>query len=190
VEHLIAHKKPERSEILLAISGTSVIILSWSCAIKYSLSKCLQSTALRKDAITSGATAVMAASMLVSTTIFATHKGAWWLDSTVAIAVSFVLSVLGIKTLITHSWWRKDFWVDGNIPEEEVLAGQIMGMPFKGSPKRGGVPELQMQGLAPEAVPVRGGTASRAQEYVAQTGVLDDSGLNGESGNTVPARQG
>lgn len=190
VEHLIEHKQPERSEILLAISGTSVIILSWSCAIKYSLSKCLRSTSLRKDAITSGATAIMAASMLVSTTIFANHSGAWWLDSAVAIAVSFVLSVLGIKTLITHPWWRKDFWEDVNIPEEEIRAGQIMRMPFKGSPAQGGAPGLQMQEMATEAVPVGGGTASRAQEYVAQTEVLEDPGLDGESGSRAPVRHG
>jgi hypothetical protein len=189
VEHLIDQKQPEKSEILLAISGTSVIILSWSCAIKYSLSKLLKSSALRKDAITSGACAIMAGTMLVSTTIFETHEGAWWLDSAVAIVVSVVLSALGIKTLITHPWWRKDFWVDGSLPEEELWAGRIMGMPFQKSPKSTHPHELQMQGaqvqgVPPEAVPVAvsGATASRVEQYVAETGCLENETRHNEPG--------
>jgi hypothetical protein len=129
-------KYPKNSEILLAISGTSVIILSWSCAIKWSLSKVLRSSALRKDAITSGAVAAMAATMLVSTTVYKSHPSVWWLDSAVALIVSFILSMLGIKTLTQHPWWKRDFWVDGELPPEEGRAEHIMELPFHGSPRR------------------------------------------------------
>ena len=37
--HMVEQKGPDKSEILLAIAGTSVIILTWSFAIKWSLSK-------------------------------------------------------------------------------------------------------------------------------------------------------
>ena len=36
---MVEQKGPDKSEILLAIAGTSVIILTWSFAIKWSLSK-------------------------------------------------------------------------------------------------------------------------------------------------------
>lgn len=187
VEHLIEKTKPERSEVLLAISGTSVIILSWSCAIKFSLAKVLRSSALRKDAITSGACAIMAGTMLVTTTVFKTHPSAWWLDSAVAIAVSFVLSILGLKTLATHPWWRKDFWSDGAVPAEEARAEHIMEMPFHGSPKRangGGGAELQMQQFDGDAqgeaaAPIPEGAAGYADakpgahQYIAEVGETD-----------------
>jgi len=132
---LIQETRPKNEEILLAISGTSVIILSWSCAMKFSLSKVLQSSAMRKDAITSGAVASMAATMLVSTTIFKSHPKIWWIDAAVALVVSFILSVLGAHTLTKNPWWRKDFWVDGALPPEEKQATHIMELPFHGSPR-------------------------------------------------------
>lgn len=133
---LIEETRPKNEEILLAISGTSVIILSWSCAMKFSLAKVLKSSAMRKDAITSGAVASMAATMLVSTTIFKSHPNIWWIDAAVALIVSFVLSVLGVHTLMKNPWWRKDFWVDGSLPPEEKQATHIMELPFHGSPKK------------------------------------------------------
>ena len=147
--HVIEKTKPDKNEILLAIAGTSVIILTWSCAIKWSLAKVLSSSALRKDAITSGAVAAMAATMLVSTAIYKSHPNVWWLDSAVALAVSFILSLLGIKTLVTHSWWRKDFWVDGEATAEEAQAQDIMRNPFRRQKHGTGVEnymaEVQMQ---------------------------------------------
>lgn len=103
---LIEREAPANSEVLLVISGTSVIILSWSCAMKFSLAKVLKSSALRKDAVTSGACAAMAATILISTTIYKSHPGVWWLDSSVAIIISFGLFVLGIRTLLKNPWWR------------------------------------------------------------------------------------
>jgi hypothetical protein len=164
IVHIINHDEPKKNEILLAIAGTSVIILTWSCAIKWSLSKVLQSSAMRKDAITSGAVAAMAATMLVSTAVYKSHKSVWWLDSAVALLVSFILSLLGLKTLMTHSWWRKDFWFDGVVPPEEAAAQDIMRNPFRkqhhaaDAGAGGGVPEdgsaqnymaeVQMQSVA------------------------------------------
>ena len=136
VVSLIGGVEPKKSEILLAISGTSVIILTWSCCIKWSLSKVLKSTALKKDAITSGAVAIMAATLLVSTTVHKSHPKIWWLDAVVALFVSFILSMLGIKTLVTHNWWSRDFWVDGELPPEERRAEHIMELPHLGSPKK------------------------------------------------------
>ena len=104
--HLIEREAPARSEVLLVISGTSVIILSWSCAMKFSLAKVLKSSALRKDAVTSGACAAMAATILISTTVHKSHESVWWLDSSVAIIISFGLFVLGIRTLLKNPWWR------------------------------------------------------------------------------------
>lgn len=103
---LIEKEAPAKSEVLLVISGTSVIILSWSCAMKFSLAKVLKSSALRKDAVTSGAVATMAATILISTTIYKSHESVWWLDSAVAIIISFGLFVLGIRTLLKNPWWR------------------------------------------------------------------------------------
>jgi divalent metal cation (Fe/Co/Zn/Cd) transporter len=93
---LIGGEETKKAEVLLAISGTSLIILSWSCAMKWNLAKVLQSSALRKDAITSGACATMAAMILISTTIKKSHPRAKFLDSVVAIVISFVLTLLGI----------------------------------------------------------------------------------------------
>lgn len=104
--------------------------------MKFSLAKVLKSSAMRKDAITSGAVASMAATMLVSTTIFKSHPNIWWIDAAVALIVSFVLSVLGVHTLMKNPWWRKDFWVDGSLPPEEKQATHIMELPFHGSPKK------------------------------------------------------
>jgi hypothetical protein len=134
VVRLVDKTKPEDPEVLLAISGTSVIILTWSCAIKLSLAKVLHSSALRKDAITSGACATMAATILISTTIYKSH-GVWWLDAAVALVISFILSLLGMRTLFRNPWWRKDFWRDGEVPAEEARAQHIMELPFHGSPK-------------------------------------------------------
>lgn len=80
----------------------------------------------------------MAATMLVSTTIFKSHPKIWWIDAAVALLVSFILSVLGLHTLTKNPWWRKDFWVDGLLPPEEKQATHIMELPFHGSPRKEG----------------------------------------------------
>jgi hypothetical protein len=134
IDHLIEKQPPTKSEVLLAISGVSVIILLWSCAMKLSLAKVLQSSALRQDGITSGACAAMAATMLISTAIFKSHPNVWWLDAVVALCISFILSLLGIRTLIQHPWWSREFWSDGPLPPEEKHAEHIMELPF-GSPR-------------------------------------------------------
>lgn len=79
----------------------------------------LQSTALRKDAITSGACALMAGAILVSTSIHKAHPSVWWLDATVALVISAILFVLGMRTMLRKAWWRREFWVDSDLPAAE-----------------------------------------------------------------------
>lgn len=164
---LIEETRPKNEEILLAISGTSVIILSWSCAMKFSLAKVLKSTAMRKDAITSGAVASMAATMLVSTTIFKSHPNIWWIDAAVALVVSFVLSILGLHTLMKNPWWRKDFWIDGLLPPEEKQATHIMELPFNGSPRKEGASHDPYKDVEAAAEPTAPGFAAPSVEQSA-----------------------
>lgn len=143
IVHLTQRQPPANSSVLLAISGTSIIILTWSCATKLSLSRVLQSNALRKDAVTSGACACMAGAILVSTSVHKSNPSIWWLDACVAVVISCILGVLGVRTLVRNPWWTREFWSDDTLPPEEKQAACIMDMSF--SPRKQRQHALQAQ---------------------------------------------
>jgi len=74
------------------------------------LQKKLRSESLRKDAITSGAVAVLSAAILVSTLINSVDASLWWFDSVVALAISLALCCAGTWSLVSTKWWSKSFW--------------------------------------------------------------------------------
>ena len=122
-----ASPHPSHSQVLLSISSVSMFVLSWSCVGKLYLAATLQSTALRKDAIVSGACAAMAAGVLFSTAVHREHPRVWWLDATVALLVSLTLPLLGVQSLTRNRWWDRAFWSDVDLPPEEKV-GQAGGM--------------------------------------------------------------
>ena len=71
----------------------------------------LRSESLRKDAITSGAVAVLSAAILVSTLMYSANASLWWFDSVVALGISLALCCAGMCSLISTRWWSRSFWV-------------------------------------------------------------------------------
>ena len=83
------------------------------------LQKKLRSESLRKDAITSGAVAVLSAAIVVSTLIYSVNASLWWFDSVVALGISLALCAAGSWSLVSTRWWSKGFWVGS--PDPSVL---------------------------------------------------------------------
>ena len=75
--------------------------------------KKLRSESLRKDAITSGAVAVLSAAIVVSTLIYSVNG---WFDSVVALGISLALCAAGSWSLVSTKWWSKGFWVGSPDP--------------------------------------------------------------------------
>jgi membrane protein YdbS with pleckstrin-like domain len=78
----------------------------------------LRCESLRKDAITSGAVAVLSAAIVVSTLLYAVHPQLWWFDSLVALCISLALFAAGLVPLLTMRWWSPAFWA----PLAELVA--------------------------------------------------------------------
>ncbi len=70
----------------------------------------LRSESLRKDAITSGAVAVLSAAIVVSTLMYSHNASLWWFDSVVALGISVALCCAGASSLISTKWWSRSFW--------------------------------------------------------------------------------
>ena len=83
------------------------------------MQKKLRSESLRKDAITSGAVAVLSAAIVVSTLIYSVNASLWWFDSVVALGISLALCAAGSWSLVSTKWWSKGFWVGS--PDTSVL---------------------------------------------------------------------
>lgn len=85
----------------------------------------LRSESLRKDAITSGAVAVLSAAIVVSTLIYSVNASLWWFDSVVALGISLALCCAGSWSLVSTRWWTKSFWA--RTPEPSVLLQRAEG---------------------------------------------------------------
>ncbi len=83
------------------------------------LQRKLRSESLRKDAITSGAVAVLSAAIVVSTLVYGMNVSLWWFDSVVALGVSLALCCAGTWSLVSTRWWCKGFWTGA--PDSAVL---------------------------------------------------------------------
>ena len=125
ISHLMHKSPPTDSAVLLSISSVSLFVLTWSCVGKLYLASVLQSTALRKDAIVSGACSAMAGAVLFSTAVHNAHPKVWWLDSTVALLVAALLPLLGVQALTRNRWWDRSFWIDTDLPPEEQVGPQV-----------------------------------------------------------------
>ncbi len=70
----------------------------------------LRSESLRKDAVTSGAVAVLSAAICISTLFYRLNRNLWWFDSVVALCISLALFCSGLWPLVSVQWWSKSFW--------------------------------------------------------------------------------
>ncbi|GMH32247.1 hypothetical protein BSKO_00081 [Bryopsis sp. KO-2023] len=108
--HLALDEQPNKAAALLAISTISVIVLTILSTIKLKISRALNSPAMKKDAVTSAAVALLSLGILLSAAMNELHPEIWWLDAAFAIIISVLLFFYGARTLINNKWWRKDFW--------------------------------------------------------------------------------
>lgn len=111
--HLVESNEPNKATELLIISTISLLMLTGLAIAKLKISQALKSPAMKKDAITSAAVAVLSLGILLSAAIYESNPKIWWLDSTFALVVSIVLLTYGSRTLIRNKWWRGEFWAKG-----------------------------------------------------------------------------
>ncbi|EIE25383.1 hypothetical protein COCSUDRAFT_61602 [Coccomyxa subellipsoidea C-169] len=110
IGHIQRRQGPEEAGLLLGIAFSSVVVLSVLCGLKLDLSRKLRSESLRKDALTSGAVAVLSAAICMSTIFYSVNSALWWFDSVVALCISLALFCGGLWPLISVQWWSKAFW--------------------------------------------------------------------------------
>ncbi|CAL8460617.1 g146 [Coccomyxa elongata] len=110
IGHIQRREGPEEAALLLGIAMASVIVLSILCGLKLDLSRKLRSESLRKDAVTSGAVAVLSAAICISTLFYRLNRNLWWFDSVVALCISLALFCSGLWPLVSVQWWSKSFW--------------------------------------------------------------------------------
>lgn len=75
-----------------------------------SLQRKLRSESLRKDAITSGAVAVLSGAICMSSLMYSVDRTLWWFDSVVALCISLALFLGGMWPLVSVQWWSRAFW--------------------------------------------------------------------------------
>lgn len=110
ISHLVQHKSPEDSTVVLAFAVISIAVLFAFGVYKLFINKYVTSKALEQDAVASFSVVVLSIGILVSAVLYQFNDKIWWLDAVVAIAVTACLAVYSIPILITRRWWRKPFW--------------------------------------------------------------------------------
>jgi Co/Zn/Cd efflux system component len=113
ISHLVQHKSPDDSTVVLAFAVISIVVLTAFGIYKLWVNKYVESKALEQDAVASFSVSVLSIGILVSAVLYQFDENIWWLDAVVAIAVTVALAIYSIPILVTRPWWRKSFWRPG-----------------------------------------------------------------------------
>ncbi|KAK9818982.1 hypothetical protein WJX81_008404 [Elliptochloris bilobata] len=85
---LARREHPETAVFALAISSTSLVLLTAAWLAKRRLAKALRSAVLASDAACSFACARLAAVLLAGSVAFMVAPGAWWVDAAAALVLA------------------------------------------------------------------------------------------------------
>lgn len=100
IKALVLTEKHKKSKMLLVLSSVSVLVYLGLFVIKYRIAKRLGSKALRTDAIDALCGALLALSIVVTTSTREFTTKAWFLDSVIALGVAFFSLIYGIYSLV------------------------------------------------------------------------------------------
>ncbi|XP_032241347.2 transmembrane protein 163 isoform X2 [Nematostella vectensis] len=100
IHTLVINEEPKRSMNLLFVSGTSVFLLFSMAYIKYLVAYKTDSRALRIDAFNTSAGGVMAFAVTLTSILYEHSNKIWFLDATVALGISLVFFLYGVRTII------------------------------------------------------------------------------------------
>ena len=99
IKALVFAEKHKKSRMLLILSSVSVVVYLVLFVIKYRIAKRLGSRALRTDSIDALCGALLALSIVVTTSTREFTSKAWFLDSVIALGVSVFSLIYGIHSL-------------------------------------------------------------------------------------------
>jgi len=100
--HIANREREKNAEALLAISTISAVFLAVLAAIKFRISKELNSPSLYKDGMSSVAVSLLSFGILLSTVVYDIEPDVWWLDYAVALLISIFLIVYGSVAVFKH----------------------------------------------------------------------------------------
>ena len=89
---------------------------------------------MKKDAVCSLGGAVLSLGVLVGVGLFQSDDAIWWFDAFVAIVISILLGLYGVRTLVKNiledkQYWTMKFWMEGKIyksvDEQSLKAADI-----------------------------------------------------------------
>ena len=154
LDHVMSKHDVSDTLSLLALSIPSCVIFSVLAVAKMCVGVAVDSPSLRKDAFCSGCGALLALGVIAGIAVNHTDARIWYVDASVALALSAVLNVLGLYTLaknarLGNSWWRPSWWL---APSSGVNAMKKGGAPhgdlfMSPGAKRGGDVRIEL-GLA------------------------------------------
>jgi len=112
VLHLADETKPDDDVWLIIFTACSFVVFFLLGLGKWYISKKVNSSSLKKDAVCSIAVSFMSLGMAGGFLIYRTNSDIWYLDSIVALIVSLMLIVYGSRTIMCHghAWWSGSFW--------------------------------------------------------------------------------
>ena len=97
VAALVRRERPETAVAALAISATSLMLLTAAWLAKRRLAKTLGSAVLASDATCSLACACLAGVLLVGSVAFTVAPSAWWVDAAAALALAALFAWEGAR---------------------------------------------------------------------------------------------
>lgn len=109
IKALVYTEKHKKSKMLLILSTVSVVVYLILFVVKYRIAKKLCSRALRTDAIDALCGALLALSIVVTTSTREFTTKAWFLDSVIALGVAVFSFIYGVYSLLHFMRLYKEY---------------------------------------------------------------------------------
>ena len=135
VEHLAEGHAPSALHQLISLSVPSLLIFLILGILKFNIAIKTQSPAMKKDAVCSLGGAILSLGVLIGVGLFQSDDAIWWFDAFVAIIISILLGLYGVRTLVKNiledkKYWTMKFWMEGKVyknVDEQNLKGTDAG---------------------------------------------------------------
>ena len=135
VEHLAEGHAPSALHQLISLSVPSLLIFLILGILKFNIAIKTQSPAMKKDAVCSLGGAILSLGVLIGVGLFQSDDAIWWFDAFVAIIISILLGLYGVRTLVKNiledkKYWTMKFWMEGKVyknVDEQNLKGTNAG---------------------------------------------------------------
>ena len=136
VEHLAEGHAPSALHQLISLSVPSLLIFLILGILKFNIAIKTQSPAMKKDAVCSLGGAILSLGVLIGVGLFQSDDAIWWFDAFVAIIISILLGLYGVRTLVKNiledkKYWTMKFWMEGKVyknVDEQNLKGTDDGI--------------------------------------------------------------